>query len=94
MNKQKIVTYLGFAQKAGKVVLGVDNITKKKKRYPLILVCDSASERTKKEILNFGGTSVFETSNVAELANKQGCKVIAVVDENLANAIINELSQK
>lgn len=94
MNKQKIVTYLGFAQKAGKVVLGVDNITKKNKRYPLILVCDSASERTKKEILNFGGTSVFETSNVAELANKQGCKVIAVVDENLANAIINELSQK
>ncbi len=94
MNRQKIVTYLGFAQKAGKVVMGADNITKKKKRYPLILICDSASERTKKEILNFGGASVFEVSNVAELTNKQGCKVIAVVDENLANAIINELSQK
>ena len=95
MNKQKIISYLGFAQKAGKVVIGFDGITKKFRHFPLILVCESASERTKNEIVKFarGGKIIF-AENVAELTNREGCKVIAVSDENLANAIINEFSQK
>ncbi|MGN0796518.1 MAG: L7Ae/L30e/S12e/Gadd45 family ribosomal protein [Christensenellales bacterium] len=95
MNRQKIISYLGFAQKAGKVVIGFDNVANKKyKRFPLILVCKSASDRTKNEVIHSDkATRIIVADNVAELTNRTGCKVIAVTDENLAKAIINEFSQ-
>ena len=46
---QKIKTYIGFALKKGSVVFGLDNIRKKPSAICLVLVCETASEKTVKE---------------------------------------------
>lgn len=94
MDKKKIISYLGFAQKAGKIIYGIDNLLKRKKGYPLVMVCASASDRTKKDIaLYMGESPIIEIEDLSSLLNKNGVKVIAVTDENLSAAIINECNK-
>lgn len=94
MDKKKIISYLGFAQKAGKIIYGIDNLLKRKKGCPLVMVCASASDRTKKDIaLYMGESPIIEIEDLSSLLNKNGVKVIAVTDENLREAIINECNK-
>ena len=94
MDKKKIISYLGFAQKAGKIIYGADNVLKKKKLYPLVIICSSASDRTKKDIASFcGNAPLVEVEDLSSLMNKNGVKVVAVTDFNLAAAIVNECNK-
>ena len=97
--KDKIFSYLGFAKKAGKMKAGVNAVATLKGRVPLIVLCDSASENTKKDALSlakkYRSTLVLSVGHtVEELINKENCKVVAVTDESLANAIINTVKQE
>ncbi|NLZ25776.1 MAG: hypothetical protein GX891_04875 [Clostridiales bacterium] len=94
MNPTKLSSYLGFAQKANKIVFGIDNITRKKKPYCLFLVCESASERLIKDIKSYAQDKIpfYLVDNLSGLLNKNGVKAIAITDKNLAGAIIKELS--
>ena len=77
MDKKKIISYLGFAQKAGKIIYGADNVLKKKKLYPLVIICSSASDRTKKDIASFcGNAPLVEVEDLSSLMNKNGVKHI------------------
>lgn len=94
MDKKKIISYLGFAQKAGKIIYGADNVLKKKKLYPLVIICSSVSDRTKKDIASFcGNAPLVEVEDLSSLMNKNGVKVVAVTDFNLAAAIVNECNK-
>ena len=94
MDKKKIISYLGFAQKAGKIIYGADNVLKKKKLYPLVIICSSASDRTKKDIASFcGNAPLVEVEDLSSLMNKNGVKVVAVTDFNLSEAIVNECNK-
>ena len=94
MDKKKIISYLGFAQKAGKIIYGADNVLKKKKLYPLVIICSSASDRTKKDIASFcGNAPLVEVEDLSSLMNKNGVKVVAVTDFNLGAAIVNECNK-
>lgn len=91
--RDKIRSYLGFAQKARKVVLGYDNISAKKRKYNLILVCETASDRLKKNISIYADEKIpyFIVENLEDLTNRKGCKAIAICEPNLASAIIEQL---
>lgn len=91
--RNKIISYLGFAQKSGNAVIGMDNILTKHRDYKLILVCNSASDRLKKEMYKFGGDkiAVLTVEDLAGLTNRSGCKAIGIIEPNLATAIIEQI---
>lgn len=91
--KGKVFTYLGFAKKAGKIKAGVNSISTLRGNIPLMIICDSASDNTKKEALSLSkkhGSKLLLTKEVTveELINKENCKLVAVIDDSLAKAII------
>ncbi|MDD4839987.1 MAG: hypothetical protein PHE93_04885 [Clostridia bacterium] len=90
--RNKIISYLGFAQKSGNAVIGMDNILKKRRAYNLILICNSASDRLKKEMSRFaeGKITLIAVDDLAELTNRNGCKAIGITEPNLASAIIEQ----
>ena len=90
----KIYTYLGFAIKSGKAKLGVGAIEFTKGRIPLMLLCDTASDNTKKDALALSkrhGAKLLLVKNVTleALTNKKNCRLAAVLDESLASAILS-----
>ena len=92
----KIYTYIGFAIKSGKAKLGVGAIEFTKGKIPLMLLCDTASENTKKDAKGLARKHLsklilVKNTTVEELTNKAHCKLAGVLDESLSNAIIDNL---
>lgn len=95
MNINKIKTYLGFAIKSGKILFGYDNITVSKKNQKLILVSSTVNDKVLNKINAFAEKKDIKLINlkditVEELIGRENSKIISVLDESLANAIINE----
>ncbi len=90
----KIVSYIGFAIKARKIVVGQSSLKTEKKKIHLILVCPTASENLKNLANNLAikhGCKTFcPASNLDELSHMNGVKIMGITDENLANAILKE----
>ena len=93
---------LGLAMKAGKVVIGTEQVIAflQKKKLHLVLISGNASEGTKKKIsfkCEFYKTHNLElTVNTDELGRLLGKTyapaVVGITDENFANTIIKLLS--
>ena len=94
MQRSKILSYLGFAIKSGNLRTGV-NAVATLKRVNLLIVCKTASQNTVKDAeklaIKFGCPLVESAISVEEITGKENCKLMAVTDENLANAIIDNL---
>lgn len=91
-NSDKIRSYLGFAARANKIVFGTERIIKKN-RVPVIVLGSDAMQNTVKRINNYAERSnspvvTLEKGTIEEIFKKQNCKVVAVTDASLANAII------
>lgn len=91
---QKIKTYVGFAFKAGKCVLGVDNIIKVSKPMLVIYSSDLSSNSVKKMLLsvNEHDQKVVEIENFNEITPREGCKALGIRDKSLCGAIIEQLN--
>lgn len=94
MQRSKAESYIGFCRKAGKLTCGANAIEVQKKGIYLLLLCQSASENTKKNAqrlaLKFGCTLlVSEGKRLEQLVGKENCKLAAVRDEGLAKAILS-----
>lgn len=92
INLQKISSYIGFAARARKIVYGADNIINKK-RVPVVLVSDLLAENTMKKLGCYAEKAnaqlvVLEGNALENILKKQNCKAIAVLDKDLADAII------
>ena len=89
----KIKTYVGFAIKSNKVLIGQSTIkSNKNKQIYCILVCSSASENLvdlAKRVAEKNNCQAIVVENLEMLTHKEGLKIIAITDENLGNAIIN-----
>lgn len=96
MRNDKIASYVGFAVRANKIVRGIDAITAKHKRYPLILLSKEASPRSAEKLREYAGDTVplFEVDNLAELSHLGGCMALAICEKQIARAIIEEFSSK
>ena len=102
MQKNKVLTYLGLATRAGKTVSGEFSVEKslKQQKARLVVVSEEASENTKKKFRNmceyrkiplyFYGTG----EELGRACGKEFRIVIAVEDEGLAKAAISHLEQE
>ena len=94
----KLVTYFGFAIRAGKAVFGVDDIDALKKRAYVIVVDESLGESSKKTVHKAQERFhcpmwIAQTGVLGEYLHKPAVKAVAIRDENLALAIVKEAEQ-
>ena len=88
----KIVSYIGFAIKAKKAIIGQSALKQAREDVFLILVDSSASPNLKnlvQNVANKKGCPVITTKpSLAELSNQTDIKIIGIADRNLAKAIL------
>lgn len=91
MEKSKAETFIGFAVKAKKCKTGF-NACCTLKRANLLIVCRSASDNTKSDVLKLSKklhAPVYETveKDLENIVFKENCKVMAITDFALASAV-------
>ena len=99
MQKNKVLTYLGLATRAGKTVSGEFSVEKslKQRKARLVVVSEEASENTKKKIRSiceYYKVPLYVACSSAELGSACGKEIrmsVAVEDEGLAAAAIRVL---
>lgn len=88
-----IGSYLGFAVKSGKIIYGLDNIYKSKRRKYALVLCPSASENLARNAAEYAekhGLPLLRTDRpLEEIIFKRNCKLIALLDANMAKAAAN-----
>ncbi len=92
-NKTKAETFIGFAIRARKFRIGV-NASLTLKTANLVIVCNSASDNTKKDadkIAKKFKCPILETKvkKLEELTHRENAKVMSVCDKKLAEAILS-----
>ena len=91
----KVVSILGFAMKAGKVLYGCDSIERYHKRKYLMLLCGTLSENSREKIVRSQTgvpAVVVRQTTVADMTHRAGCKAIAVTDKQMAQAMLNNMN--
>lgn len=93
--ENKILSMLGLARRANKVILGLDNIIKYKARCKILVLAADASDRTKRNATDLELETISLQLTKAEIGRALGCEgvaVLGVTDSEFANAV-RKLSQ-
>ncbi len=95
MVKSKIETYIGFLVRSRKITLGSGAISTLHGGVYLIILDGASAKNSQKLALKFKNRFscplVVCSLGFEKAVNKEGCKIAAVRDLNLANAILNNL---
>lgn len=96
--QSKIKAYIGFAAKSGSVIFGIDALEHGKGKIYLIIFSSSLSERSQRNaralIKKFSSAAIKAEGGALESAvGKENCKLIAITDKNLSEAIIKVASE-
>ena len=91
--KTKSETFIGFAMRTGKFRIGTNAVATLKKAQ-LMIVCNTASDNTKKEADKLAkkfNCPMLETKNksLEQITHRENAKVMAVCDKQLSDAILN-----
>ena len=94
-NKSKVETFIGFSMRARKCKIGVNAIATLK-RANLLILCKSASENTKKDAIKLARKLnakliLTVSKNLSDYTHVENGKLIAILDRELANAIMKNL---
>ncbi len=93
----KILSYIGFALKARKVKMGVNACNTIKGRVPVFILCKSASPNTQKDAIalakKHGSKIILSINSLENIVGKQNCQLIAITDNQLSKAILNNLNE-
>lgn len=99
MQKNKIVSYLGFAIKSGNAIFGTDAAERTKKKVFLIMASENMSENSLKTAFKL--QKKFKCAMVktvgfplGELISRENCKFMALTDKNLGEAITAAVRDK
>lgn len=96
MKKDKIETLLGFALRAGKIKFGADSTDAGKRAY-VTVVCGTLSPGTLDKVLKNCGEKavpVLQTDKpLQDIVHRNNCKVVSVTDRQMAEAVLNEISE-
>ena len=88
----KIISYLGFAQKSNNCIMGQTALKKTTKQLKLILVCNSASENLKDMARNLANKHkcemIISQIELKNLIKFDDIKILGLTDENLSKAIV------
>ncbi len=93
---QKTKSYLGFARRAGKLVLGVNAVSAVRGEVFLLVADRAASPNTQKEIGSLQrrfSCPLAEVDDLESLTGRSLCKLAAVRDPNLARAILQDIKE-
>lgn len=91
MERSKTASYLGFARRAGKLTLGVFAAGTLKRGVYLLVADETTAKNSRKEIEKLSrkfSCPVLFAGGLGEMVGKEGCKLAAVRDAGLANAIL------
>lgn len=89
--RSKLQSYLGFSIRAGKLVTGVNAIECTHKRIYALVMCKSAAKNTRKDAEKLRDrlqVPLCIADDLAELVKKENCKLCAMLDRSLAEAVI------
>ena len=89
----KVETYIGFAIKKGSVVFGCDGIKSSKKRLLLLLYTPTLSKNSLSVLQQVSerlGCPLAQIDDFETLM-KKNCKALAICDQSLADAILENL---
>ena len=92
--QEKLKTYLGFGIRARKLVLGTGAIKATRGTVYLLIADRNASTNTKKEIEGLKrkfSCPIVEVDDLEGLTGKAFCKLAAMRDANLAQAVMKTL---
>jgi len=88
----KIEAYLGFSIKGGNVVFGFDALCETTKKVKLVVVCPTVNAKVEQKLIKLceykKWTMVKTNAVLGEIIHRYNCKVLAVLDKNLADAIL------
>ncbi len=95
----RILSYLGVAKKAGKLVSGAGNTENalKSLKAKLVLISGTASENTKKHFSDMADYRnvpiyVLDGDNLGSAIGKEEHKTICITDAGFAGAVIKEIN--
>ena len=88
----KVESILGFAVRARKLIYGIDNVESFRKRRYMIMICNTLSDRSKKRCLELAEKQhipliAVKHVTLENLIHKTKCKVIALTDRQMSQAI-------
>lgn len=91
MSKSKIDTYIGFCIRSRKICYGSGAISALRHGAYLI-ICDGAAAKNTRRMAfkfknRFNCTVLYCVSGFEKAVNKEGCKIAALLDKSLAEAI-------
>ncbi len=88
----KIISYIGFAIKAKKIIIGQSHLKRTDKKIYLILVCHTASDNlinlAKNLSIKNNCDFIITKCKLEDLTKIYSVKIIGITDENLSKAII------
>ena len=93
MEKSKMETYLGFSIRSGKITFGTDNIEKQKKGVFLLIADSGMGESSFKTMIKCKEKFacpllIADTGVLGERLHRPAVKAVAIMDKNLASAIV------
>lgn len=95
-SKTKAQTFIGFAIRSGNYKIGA-NACQTLKRAFLVIACETASDNTKKDAKKLARrfncpTLITQGISLESITHRPNAKVMAIADEKLAKAIIENKS--
>lgn len=94
--RSKVETMIMFAQKSGEILYGYDKI-KVAKKVEIVLADKTMSEKSLKEIKFLCQKNniklILCEEALEQKVNKKNCKLIGITNRNLADGILNNLSE-
>lgn len=93
MQIAKIRSYVGFAVKAGKAKIGVDNIISAKKTPYVILYDERLSQNSKEKLFRKCADKKIFPVSMEEVFPNKNCLAIGIAEVNLAGAISKEMEE-
>lgn len=88
----KIISYIGFAQKSNSLIAGQTPLKRTKNKLNLILVCSTGSENlinlAKNLAIKHGCEYIVTKPELVTLTNIKDIKIVGITDENLSKAIM------
>lgn len=95
--RSKVESYIGFAMRANKYRCGAHAISTLK-QIELLILCHTAENNSqvlvKKLARKFGVKIVVSNKKkIEDICNKEHCKIMAILDKSLSNAILDNLNE-
>ena len=88
----KTDSYIGFAVRSGRIVFGIDNVERYRKRMYALVICPTASDTLRESARRFAERKAIPLVTVdrplEDIVFKSNCKLVALTDANMAKAVI------